>query len=57
MYSLLLISDETFRVLNIPISMEARKELDRILVFLIEAKIEQAHSAQSDVLQLIDILA
>lgn len=29
MYSLLLISDETFRALNIPISQEARKELDR----------------------------
>ena len=29
MYSLLLISDETFKALNIPISQEARKELDR----------------------------
>ena len=29
MYSLLLISDETFKTLNIPISQEARKELDR----------------------------
>ena len=29
MYSLLLISDDTFRALNIPISQEARKEMDR----------------------------